>query len=146
MPVFWIGFNLLMLPATWATRRYGGLAVMAAGGLLAAAAAVLAQRAGSLEALVALQFVAGGGWGCVLMSAVAAALAVGYTGREGRLTGALFALLALATFARMAIVATELNKDPAFASALLWIPAATWALGAVLALALLPAAVRLSRS
>ncbi len=146
MPVFWIGFNLLMLPATWATRRYGGLAVMGAGGLLAAAAAVLAQRAGSLEALVVLQFVAGGGWGCVLMSAVSAALAIGYTGREGRLTGALFALLALATFARMAMVATELTKDPAFASALLWIPAVTWALGAVLALALLPAALKLARS
>lgn len=36
MPVFWIGFNLLMLPATLATRRYGGLAVMGVGGMVGA--------------------------------------------------------------------------------------------------------------
>ena len=32
MPVFWIGFNMLILPASLATQRYGGLAVMGAGG------------------------------------------------------------------------------------------------------------------
>ena len=35
MPVFWIGFNLAMLPAALITRRYGGLAVMAVGGMVA---------------------------------------------------------------------------------------------------------------
>ena len=79
--------------------------------------------------LVAMQFIAGGGWGFVLMSAVSAALAIGHTGREGKVTGGLFALLALATFARMAIVAIELNKDPQFAGALSWLPVAAWGLG-----------------
>jgi hypothetical protein len=138
MPVFWIGFNLLMLPATLATRRFGGLAVMGAGGVVGALAAYLASGAGSLDFLIAMQFIAGGAWGCVLMSAVAAALAIGHTGREGKVTGTLFSLLALATFARMAVVAAQLNKDAQFAALLGWTPVAVWMLAGVLLLLLVP--------
>ena len=135
MPVFWIGFSLLMLPASLATRRYGGFAVMAAGSLLGALATWLAAGAGSLNALVATQFVAGGAWGCVLMSAVSAALAIGHTGREGQLSGALFALLAVVTLARMGVVAAQLDKVPQFAALLAWAPVATLAVaGALLCL------------
>lgn len=137
-PVFWIGFNLLMLPATLATRRFGGLAVMGAGGVAGALAAYLASGAGSLNFLIAMQFIAGGAWGCVLMSAVAAALVIGDTGREGKVTGTLFSLLALATFARMAVVAAQLNQDPGFAALLGWMPVALWALAGVLLLLLVP--------
>ena len=138
MPVFWIGFNLLMLPATLATQRYGGLAVMGAGGVAGALAVYLAAGAGSLNVLIAMQFIAGGAWGCVLMSAVAAALVIGHTGREGKVTGTLFSLLALATFARMAVVAAQLNKDPGFAALLGWMPVALWALAGALLLLLVP--------
>ncbi len=138
-PVFSIGFSLLMLPASLATRRYGGLVVMGAGGVVAALASLLALNAGNLDTLVAIQFIAGGAWGCVLMSAMAAALAIGHTGREGKVTGALFSLLALAAFARVAIVAAELNKDPPFIALLGWVPAAAWALAGLLLLLLLPA-------
>ncbi|HYC46146.1 MAG TPA: MFS transporter [Burkholderiales bacterium] len=134
MPVFWIGFNVLMLPASLATKRYGGIAVACAGAVIAAIAAFGATRAGSLETLVALQFIAGGGWGCVLMSAVAAAVAIGHTGREGKLTGGLFSLLALAAFARIAILAAELNKDPGYAAAFAWAPVAAWAAGGLILL------------
>ena len=135
MPVFWIGFSLLMLPASLAARRYGGLAVMSAGSLLGALATWLAAGAGSLNALVATQFVAGGAWGCVLMSAVSAALAIGHTGREGQLSGALFALLAVVTLARMGVVAAQLDKVPQFAALLAWAPVATLAVaGALLCL------------
>ena len=37
MPVFWIGFSVLMVPASLATKRYGGLAVTGVGALIAAA-------------------------------------------------------------------------------------------------------------
>ena len=134
MPVFWIRFNVLMLPASLATKRYGGIAVACAGAVIAAIAAFGATRAGSLETLVALQFIAGGGWGCVLMSAVAAAVAIGHTGREGKLTGGLFSLLALAAFARIAILAAELNKDPGYAAAFAWAPVAAWAAGGLILL------------
>ncbi|MFL6652179.1 MAG: MFS transporter [Sulfurifustaceae bacterium] len=143
LPVFMVGFNLLMLPASLATRRYGGLAVMGVGGLIAALAALLAQHAGSLGVLITLQFIAGGAWGTVLMSAMTAALAVGHTGREGKVTGGLFALLALAAFARIAIAAAGFNKDPTFAALLSWAPTAVWAGAGLLLLLMLPVERRL---
>ncbi len=138
MPVFWIGFNLLMLPATMLTKHYGGLWVMIAGGVVGALAAFAAVNAGSLMALSTAQFIAGGAWGCVMMSAVTAALALGHTSgensNEGSISGALFSLLAVATLARMMIVWTELNKDPTFAAIQPWLPVAAWMLAAVLLL------------
>ncbi len=141
MPVFWIGFSLLMLPGTLLTKRYGGLWVIAAGGAVGAFAAFIALHAGSLPVLSTAQFVAGGAWGCVMMSAVTAALALGHnrsgdgkSSSEGSITGAMFSLLAIATFARMMIVWTELNKDSTFATIQPWLPAAAWMLAAGLLL------------
>ena len=101
MPVFWIGFNLLIFPACRANERFGGTVVMAAGAVAGALASALAAAAPSLEMLLALQFLAGGAWAAVLMSAMTAAIAIGHVGREGAATGGLFALLAIATFTRM---------------------------------------------
>jgi len=134
MPVFWVGFNLLIFPACRANQRFGGIAVMTGGAVIGAMAAALAASAPSLEVLVALQFLAGGAWAAVLMSAMTAAIAIGHSGREGATTGGLFALLALATLARMAIVATQLNKDAGFSALLPWLPGLAWA-GAALLLA-----------
>jgi len=137
MPVFWIGFNVLMLPASAATRRYGGLAVASAGSLVAAVASLGAVMTSDLTSLVVFQFVAGGGWGCVLMSTVAAALALGHTGREGRLTGGLFALLAVAAFLRIGVLARQLDADPLIAALLTWTPVIAWGAGGVILLCLL---------
>jgi hypothetical protein len=126
MPVFWVGFNLLIFPACRANERFGGPVVMAAGAVTGALASVFAAVAPSLELLLALQFLAGGAWAAVLMSAMAAAIAIGHVGREGAATGGLFALLAIATFTRMALVAAQLNKDPAVSAVLVWIPGLAW--------------------
>ena len=131
MPVFWIGFSLLMLPATWAVRRVGGLAVMGAGALVGAVATRLAAEAGGLPAEVGAQLLCGGAWGCVAMSAVAAALTVGRPGREGALTGALFAGLALAAGTRIVLVAAKLPQNPLVAPILTWTPLVAWAVGGV---------------
>jgi hypothetical protein len=70
------------------------------------------------------------------MSAVSAALAFGHTGREGSVTGALFALLAVATVARLAFVAAGLGAVPAVSAVLGWLPAVAWlAAGALLLVA-----------
>lgn len=135
MPVFWIGFSLLMLPASWWTARFGGLVMMGAGGIIGAACSLVAANAGSLVVLVSAQFFAGGAWGCALMSAVAAALAIGHTGREGAMTGGVFAILALATLARIGAVATQLNSHSDIAAILPSAPAAAWFLAGVLLLA-----------
>ncbi|MGO3930896.1 MFS transporter [Rhodopseudomonas pseudopalustris] len=126
MPVFWIGFNVALFPASMVVKHRGGLIVMGAAGLLGALAVVGAEYAGNLNVLIAAQFLAGAAWGCMLMSAVSAALAIGQTGAEGRLTGLVFSALALATFARMAAVAGGLQKLPDYAPLLHWAPVACW--------------------
>jgi hypothetical protein len=126
LPVFWIGFNIAMFPASVVVKHRGGLFVMGAAGLLGAIAVIGAEMAGSLNMLVAAQFLAGAAWGCMLMSAVSAALAIGETGAEGKVVGLVFSALALATFARMAAVAGGLQKLPDYAPLLHWAPVACW--------------------
>jgi hypothetical protein len=126
MPVFWIGFNIAMFPASLIVKHRGGLIVMGAAGLLGSVAVLAAELAGGLHTLIAAQFIAGAAWGCMLMSAVSAALAIGHTGAEGKVTGLVFSALALATFARMAAVAGGLQKLPEYAPLLHWAPVACW--------------------
>lgn len=126
MPVFWIGFNIAMFPASIVVKHRGGLIVMGMAGLLGAFAIVAAEIAGSLNGLIVAQFMAGAAWGCMLMSAVSAALAIGETGAEGKVTGLVFSALALATFARMAAVAGGLQKMPDYAPLVHWAPVACW--------------------
>ncbi|OKO74388.1 MFS transporter [Bradyrhizobium sp. NAS96.2] len=126
MPVFWIGFNIAMFPASIVVKHRGGLIVMGAAGLLGAFAIVAAEIAGSLNVLIVAQFMAGAAWGCMLMSAVSAALAIGETGAEGKVTGLVFSALALATFARIAAVAGGLQKLPDYAPLVHWAPVACW--------------------
>jgi hypothetical protein len=45
-----------------------------------------------------------------------------------------FALLALATFARMGLVAAQFNKDPGIAALLPWAPVVLWVLAGALLL------------
>jgi MFS family permease len=144
MPVFWIGFNIALFPASVVVKHRGGLIVMGAAGLLGALAVLGAEMAGNLNMLIAAQFIAGAAWGCMLMAAVSAALAIGETGAEGKVVGLVFSALALATFARMAAVAGGLQKLPEYAPLLHWAPVACWSVaGAGL---LVIAASRMQRS
>jgi hypothetical protein len=143
LPVFWIGFNIAMFPASIVVKHRGGLIVMGAAGLLGALAVLGAEIAGNLHVLIAAQFLAGAAWGCMLMSAVSAALAIGETGAEGKVTGLVFSALALATFARMAAVAGGLQKLPEYAPLLHWAPVACWSVAGAGLLAL--AAAKLHR-
>ena len=144
LPVFWIGFNIAMFPAGVVVKHRGGLFVMGAAGLLGAIAVIAAEMAGSLNMLIAAQFLAGAAWGCMLMSAVSAALAIGETGAEGKVVGLIFSALALATFARMAAVAGGLQKLPDYAPLLHWAPVACWSVAGAGLLVL--AAGRIRRS
>jgi hypothetical protein len=126
MPVFWIGFNIAMFPACVIVKHRGALIVMGAAGLLGAVAVFAAEIAGGLNTLIVAQFLAGAAWGCMLMSAISAALAIGDSGAEGKVTGLVFSALALATFARMAAVAGGLQKLPEYAPLLHWAPVACW--------------------
>jgi MFS family permease len=127
-PVFWIGFSIAMFPASVVVKHRGGLIVMGAAGLLGALAVLGAELAGNLHIMISAQFFAGAAWGCMLMAAVSAALAIGETGAEGKVVGLVFSALALATFARMAAVVGGLQKMPEYAPLLQWAPVACWAI------------------
>ena len=127
IPVFWIGFNIAMFPASVVVKHRGGLIVIGAAGLIGALAVIGAELAGNLHVMIVAQFFAGAAWGCMLMAAVSAALAIGETGAEGKVVGLVFSALALATFARMAAVAGGLQKLPEYAPLLQWAPVACWA-------------------
>lgn len=129
MPVFWIGFNIAMFPAGAFTKRYGTLHVMALAavcGVVGIAGSILAT---SLPMLIAAQFIAGCAWGAVFVSAFGAAASLGSPGRVGIAMAILWAVLALATLGRMAMVGGGLTKLPDMAPLVTWGPAAAWLLG-----------------
>jgi hypothetical protein len=132
MPVFWIGFNVLMFPAAGMVARLGVSRTMALAGAVGALAALAAALATSLPALVAAHFLAGGAWGAASVAAYSAAIAFGRTGREGRFLGTLFAMLAIAAFTRIAAVASGFALDPAIRMLLPWLPQTAWLLAALL--------------
>jgi MFS family permease len=135
LPVFWIGFNIAMFPAGVLVKRFGGIVVIGVAALIGAAAVIAAELAPNLDMLIAAQFVAGAAWGCVMMSAVTAAMAIGETGAEGKVVGLVFSALAVATFARMGAVAGGLSAVPDYAALLGWLPVVCWAAaGAILLL------------
>jgi hypothetical protein len=127
MPVYWIGFNIAMFPASFVTRWLGGLLVIGCAGLLGAGAVFGMENAAGLNAMIAMQFMAGAAWGCILMSAVAAAIAVS-GGAEGKVLGLMFSAIALATFTRIAAVAGGLSRNSAYEALLQWAPILCWAL------------------
>ncbi|MDY6998196.1 MAG: MFS transporter [Actinomycetota bacterium] len=134
LSLFWIGFSVAMLPASLLTKRFGGVPVMAAGALLAAAAALAAWLATGVLLLGIAQFVCGGASGAVTMSAVAAALRWGHVGREGQAVGAMYSVLAMAALVRIAVVAGHVSQGATQMQALLWLPVTAWLLAGLLLL------------
>jgi MFS family permease len=134
MPVFWIGFNLLMFPASRLVKRVGAIPLMAAAAAAGAIASLAAALAPSLAALLVAQFAAGGCWGAICVGAYTAAVTFGRRGREGALLGALFAVFAVATFLRIGAGATGLAASADFKLLAPWIPLVCWTAAAGLAI------------
>ena len=146
LSLFWIGFTLLMLPASFLTKRLGGLAVMALGALIGAISAWAATQASDLVLLSVSQVICGAAWGCVVMSAVAAALAIGHRGREGTAVGAVFSLMAVAAVARIALVGAGFEHVHGLAGALPWLPCVSWLGAGLMLLAAARRPVELART
>jgi MFS family permease len=126
LSLFWIGFALLTPLASLLAKRLGGVVSMALGAVVAAGSAGAAARATDVVSLGIAQFVCGAAWGAVMVSAVAAAFAIGRHGREGTAVGALFSVIAVATMARIALVTAHGDRVPVVASALPWLPTVSW--------------------
>lgn len=131
LPLFWVGFNLCLWPAGVLARRLGAPATMAIGAELAMLGTAGAAFAPSLGLWSAAQLVAGAGWALLLCAAFSGALALGATGREGLLSGALSATLAGAALLRIGTV-LAVSPTPAMAQGLAWAPALAFAACAAL--------------
>lgn len=137
MPLFWVGFNLAMLPLTWAIRRHGDFKVMAAGAAVGVIAVITSAQAPGLQALIAAQVIAGAAWAAIIFGAFGAAMALGHTGREGFSSGGMHAMFAVAALLRIGVVALQLNQQPGFIASLAMVPALCWGLAALLLIAAL---------
>ena len=139
MPLFWIGFSLAAVPGALLARAWGGPLAMAFGAVIAALAAFVVAATTYVDTVIAAQLISGAAWGLVMTSALAAALAFGHTGAEGKFAGGLFSMLALATLARFAAVATGTLAAPEVSGLLPWTPTVAWLLAAMVLLCMLAA-------
>ena len=128
LAVFWIGFNLAVLPATIVARRRGGMITMVAGGALGVLGLFAWSQTAILAPLVAAQFAIGAAWALILTGAFTLATEAGRGGREGLLTGIIFSILAGAAFARLLIAVT----GTAGMLPLAFVPLVAWAAAAAL--------------
>jgi MFS family permease len=126
LPVFWIGFQAGMLPASRIVKRLGTLPVMAVSAACGAIATLACAFAFAKAFLLSAQFVAGACWGIACVAAYTSAVGFGRTGREGRFLGTLFAVFAVATLLRIAVVPSGLGSLPEFRGLLPWLPSAAW--------------------
>ncbi len=133
MPVFWVGFNVALWPASRWVRRTGAPLALAQGAVLGAVAVAAAHAAPGLGLpwLVAAQLVAGAAWAVMLCSAFIGALGFGHTGREGFYNGSLQSLLAVAALSRLMVV-VWVAPTPAQLVGWAGLPALTFAAAALI--------------
>jgi MFS family permease len=136
MPVFWIGFNIAILPAIWLAKGFGAARVAAAGGLVGAAAMIACAGAISLEALAIAQLVAGASWAIALTGVFAATTEAGSGGREGTFTGIVFSTLAVAALIRLAMVIGNVPATAPIGPQLDKLPFVAWTVASVIVAAL----------
>lgn len=136
MGLYWIGFSVfIMLPGTGAFKRARPALMLIIGATCGALAFAALPLASSLPALIGAQLCAGAAWGVITGYALTAALDAGRTGREGRFTGLVFALLAAAALTRFLMVLSGLHTAAEFKPLLAWLPAVAWAGALVLLVA-----------
>ena len=126
MPLFWVGFNVAILPATLLTKRLGGIGIMALGGFAGVMALAGARLATDLQMLSVMQVLGGAAWSVVLMSAFTAAIETGHVGREGLVTGLLFSMLAAAAFLRISTAVVDVGTKAEIATWLPYAPLFAW--------------------
>ncbi|MGO4332765.1 MFS transporter [Cupriavidus sp. 2TAF22] len=133
MPAFWIGFAVcVLLPRAAVFRRCPAHVLLLAATALGALALCGFTAAPSLAWVLVMQCAAGGLWGVIFGTAANAALDAGRVGREGRFTGLVFALSALAAFMRIAMMAAGAGRHPDVAAVLPWLPPLAWGIAAML--------------
>ena len=124
-PVFWVGFILLLLPATLWIKRWGGMAVATLGAALAGVIAVMLPQVPALQMLLNLQFLIGGATACCLLGALAFA-ATSVPGHAGRLCGALASMPALVALLHLGWPSVAVQSDSVAAAFAVWFVGLAW--------------------
>ena len=135
LPVFWIGFAAAMIFSGRLVKRWGMADAMVIAAALGALAMLGAVFAPALTVLITAELVAGASWGLASVAAYSAAVAFGRTGREGRFLGSLFAVLAVAVAARIALAGSGAAQTYAFSVLQPWLAETLWLCAALLLLA-----------
>lgn len=135
LPVFWIGFAAAMTFSGRLVRRWGAADAMVISAALGALAMLAAAFAPALALLICAELVAGTSWGLASVAAYSAAVAFGRTGREGRFLGSLFAVLAVAVAARIALAGSGAAQTYTFSVLQPWLAQTLWICGALVLLA-----------
>ncbi len=131
MPVFWVGFSFGLLAVGGFLKDRSEMHALKLACVLGALALAGAALAVSLAALVVSQFVAGIFWAFILCASIGVASARGYPLQTGRNTGALMAMLAVATFSRFGL-ATSGGAAALGVLLVNWLPVVLWCLVALL--------------
>ena len=127
MGLFWIGFSVfVMAPGVGALQRFSPARMLMIGTAAGALALAFMPVAPGLTTLVCAQLCAGAAWGLIIGYALTAAIDAGRTGREGRFTGLVFAMLAGAALTRFLIVISGAHTAPDLAPLLAWLPGVAW--------------------
>lgn len=129
MPVFWIGFNVMVFLAPLVAQRIGAPRALIGGMAVGLFSLLLMPQAPNIELLGALLLLAGSAWGLAFMSGIVSALRLGSSGNEGLTLGVWFSALSGAALLRAILVLSETQ-----ATQLIWLPPLLWG-GAIALLA-----------
>jgi hypothetical protein len=134
LPLFWIGAKLFAVAGAFAQQRMDSLRLLAIAGVLGAVGAGLCCTSPTLDLLIAGQILAGGAWGLIFMAGIGGAFALGSTGREGRMLGLWFGMLAVAALMRALLTLAHLSPGHALQPLVAVAPAVFWVAAALIVL------------
>ena len=134
LPVFWIGFKMLVFPGSSLARRFGAMSIMSIVTPIAVLGTSLVALSSTLNMLIVAQFLTGAAWGILFMAGITASLSLGQGGREGRVLGLWFSMLSATAFIRVMLALNDFNPKKMPESSLIfdWLPAFLWGIAALL--------------
>ncbi|EIJ42245.1 Major Facilitator Superfamily transporter [Beggiatoa alba B18LD] len=126
IPIFWIGFNLIMFPMNLLIERKGAFPVLILSSALAAVIATITTFADSLPQLLIAQFLLGGCWGSIFTASLTASLNLGKTGKEGLVVGLWSSIFACAAFLRIGLLLSGWQETASVKQGLAIFPSLFW--------------------
>ncbi|MET0068355.1 MAG: hypothetical protein ABW076_18575 [Candidatus Thiodiazotropha sp.] len=126
LPLFWVGFNMLVFPAAAMVSRFGAMKILTTAAVTSVIGGIITAGSVSLPQLIAGQIITGAGWGLVFTAGISGALRLGSTGREGLLLGLWFSMLSLAAVLRVGMLLMGIKTMPGLQVMLEFLPVASW--------------------